>query len=251
MDWVEVTPDSFIDAEPARLAQLDRVRACYPLSFHSIGLDLGGDAGPASEYVEGLHRLIERFEPTLISDHLWGRGRHRGASPSPQALPRAPSLAARVAERVARVQDRLGRRILVENVGSGTSPAPGEMTEWELVTEVAARSDSLLLVDLGNVYASGIAKGFEPEVYLQRLPADRVWELHLSTPLARGDFVADEAVDLDADPVWQLYRRALEHFGAVSTLIERPDTLPDLEDLRGDLAAARRISAPLIGCPRP
>jgi len=247
VDWLEITPESFLDAEPEVLSRLEQIRERYPLSFHGISLDLGAQAEVSADYVKGLRRLAERFEPALISDHLWGRGRHPGVGPAPRPLRRTAWELDRIAGRVSRVQDLLGRRILLESVGSQAPPLADEVPEWELITELAARSDSLVLMDLGNLYATAVAKGFDPERYLRALPAERVWELHLSTPLAKEDFVADEAADLDADPVWRLFRRALTLFGSVSTLIERPDTLPELEDLWDDLVAARKISAPLIG----
>ncbi len=247
VDWLEITPESFLEAEPAVLARLERIREHYPISFHAISLDLGAEREPPAEYLQALSRLAERFEPALISDHLWGRGRHPGAGPAPRPLPRSVSQLDRIADRVIRVQELLGRRILLESVGSLAPPQADEVPEWALLTELAVRSDSLLLVDLGNLYATAIAKGFDPECYLRALPAQRVWELHLSTPLAKEDFVADDTTDLEADPVWRLFRRALSLFGSVSTLIERPDTLPELEDLWDDLVAARRISGPLLG----
>jgi len=45
------------------------------------------------------------------------------------------------------------------------------------------------------------------------------------------------------DPVWELYATALKRFGAVSTMIERDDNIPEFTELRQELAIAEDIAA--------
>ena len=44
------------------------------------------------------------------------------------------------------------------------------------------------------------------------------------------------------DPVWELYDAAVRRFGSVSTMIERDDNIPPLEELCSELDAARRLA---------
>jgi uncharacterized protein (UPF0276 family) len=45
------------------------------------------------------------------------------------------------------------------------------------------------------------------------------------------------------DSVWELYGAAVRRFGAVSTMIERDDNIPPLDELIAELDQARRIAA--------
>jgi uncharacterized protein (UPF0276 family) len=42
--------------------------------------------------------------------------------------------------------------------------------------------------------------------------------------------------------VWALYREAIEHFGAVPTMIERDDNIPELGELVAELEVARAVA---------
>ena len=55
--------------------------------------------------------------------------------------------------------------------------------------------------------------------------------------------IADQPV---CEAVWDLYRSAVEHLGAVSTMIERDDNMPEFEDLLTELARVRAIAEPVL-----
>ncbi len=59
---------------------------------------------------------MRRIEPALVSDHLcWGTHRGQYVHDLLAAAPTPRSALAHVADRVRRVQDRLGRQLLLEN----------------------------------------------------------------------------------------------------------------------------------------
>jgi uncharacterized protein (UPF0276 family) len=58
-----------------------------------------------------------------------------------------------------------------------------------------------------------------------------------------GDHLIDTHDHPIAAPVWNLYREALAHFGAVPTMIERDDNIPPLAELVAELGVARAIAA--------
>jgi uncharacterized protein (UPF0276 family) len=146
-----------------------------------------------------------------------------------------------VVARISRVQEFLGRRILLENVSSYLNYKHSEMPEWEFVDEVARRADCLLLLDVNNVYVSARNHDFDPLEYLQAIAPERVWQLHLAGHLDRGDYVIDTHDHDVPDPVWHLYRSALACFGPVSTMIERDDNIPPFDRLLEELNQARAL----------
>src|SRR4029078_7160855 len=106
-------------------------------------------------YLDELAALAREIEPAMISDHLcWGSHGGRYAHDL-LPLPFTEEALARVAERVLRVQDRLRRPILVENVSSYVAFSQSTLTEWQFLAALAERADCGLLLDVHNVFLSG------------------------------------------------------------------------------------------------
>ena len=132
-----------------------------------------------------------------------------------------------------------------------TSPATSisktrSLTEWEFLAEVAHRADCLILLDVNNVYVSAFNHGFDADVYLAGIPAERVQQIHLAGHSHCGDTIIDTHDAPVIDPVWALYRRAVERLGPVSTMIERDDRIPPLAELLAELERARTIAADVL-----
>jgi uncharacterized protein (UPF0276 family) len=148
-----------------------------------------------------------------------------------------------VVERVQRVQDMLGRRLLLENVSSYVSFRESRITEWEFLRAVAERADCLILLDVNNVYVSSVNHEFDPRTYLDAIPVERVQQIHLAGHQNHGSYLIDTHDHPVPHPVWDLYRAAVRRFGVVSTMIERDANIPPLAELLAELAAARALAA--------
>jgi uncharacterized protein (UPF0276 family) len=144
---------------------------------------------------------------------------------------------------VARVQDRLARRILLENVSSYLTWSGSDMSEWDFVAAVAERADCGILLDVNNIIVSARNHGFDPEAYLAGMPAGRVAQIHVAGHTDLGAWVLDSHVGPVPDPVWALYRAALRRYGPVSTLVEWDEDVPDLDVLRRETATAAAHAA--------
>jgi uncharacterized protein (UPF0276 family) len=147
-----------------------------------------------------------------------------------------------VVPRILEVQDALGRRIALENVSSYAVLGRPEMTEWEFLAELAVRADCLLLLDINNVYVSAVNHGFDPRAFLEGIPIGRVQQFHLAGHSAQGAYLIDTHDAPVCEEVWQLYAQARQRFGDVSTLIERDDRIPALEELLSELDRARALA---------
>src|SRR5256885_1521562 len=162
-DGFEAISENFMIRGGRPLAVLERVRAEAPLVLHGVSLSIGS-TDPLNElYLGELAALARRFEPAWVSDHLcWGSfGGHYAHDLLP--LPYTEEALAVVAERIQRVQERLGRRILVENVSSYVTFTHSTMPEWEFLAAVAERADCGILLDVNNVYVSAVNHGFSAE----------------------------------------------------------------------------------------
>lgn len=242
-DWFEAISENFMMAGGRPLLVLERVRRDFPVVLHGVSLSIGSTDPLDEAYLDRLHDLARRFEPAWVSDHLcWsGVDAHRLHDLLP--LPWTEEALDHVVRRVERVQERLGRRIALENVSTYLTFEHSAMPEWEFLGQVAERADCLVLLDVNNAYVSGSNHGFDPRDLVDGLPADRIVQIHLAGHDDFGTHLLDSHDHPVAEPVWELYRHALRRLGPVSTLVEWDGEVPPLEQLEREAAAARGIAA--------
>jgi uncharacterized protein len=240
VDWFEVITENFMVAGGNPRRVLRQVREHYPIALHGVSLSLGSVDPLDEQYLKNLTALAHETEPAWISDHLcWSSyGGHTGHDLWP--LPYTDEAIDHVGRRVQMVQERLGRRILVENVSSYLDYAHSSMPEWEFLSALTERSDCGLLLDVNNVFVSAHNHGFDPVSFLAGLPVDRVKQIHLAGHSDKGTHLLDTHDHPVCEGVWSLYRDAVLRFGRVSTLIERDDDIPPLSEV---IAESRHAAA--------
>lgn len=247
VDWFEIISENYMVPGGKPLHFLDRIRADYPMVMHGVSLSIGSTDPLNRDYLRQLRDLAKRVEPVWISDHLCWTGVHGKNMHDLLPLPYTEEAVDHVVARVRQVQDFLGRRILLENVSSYVTYVRSALTEWDFLREVAERADCLILFDVNNVYVSSFNHGFDPHEYLAGIPAERVQQFHLAGHTNHGTHIIDTHDHPVIDPVWELYAEALRRFGPVSTMIERDDNIPPLEELLAELDHAREIAAATLG----
>ncbi len=246
VDWFEALTENYLVPGGKPLHYLERVRAEYPVMLHGVSLSIGGTDALDAEYLRQLGQLARRIEPAGISDHLCWTGIDGRNLHDLLPLPWTEETLRHVAARVHTVQDFLGTRILLENASTYVAFSASEMTEWEFLAQLASDADCLILLDVNNVYVSSRNHGFDPLVYLDAIPPERVRQIHLAGHTDNGDHVIDTHDAPIAPAVWRLYEHAVERFGPVPTMIERDDHIPPLEELLAELDVARGIAAPIF-----
>ncbi len=239
IDWFEILSENYLVRGGKPLHYLDRIREHYPLVMHGVSLSIGSADPLDFDYLRQLKALADRIEPEWISDHLcWtGVGGHNFHDLMP--LPYDLASVRHVAERVLRVQDYLGRQILLENVSSYLEYRQSEMPEWQFVADVVDTADCRLLLDVNNVYVSSVNHGFDAWTYIESIPRERVQQIHLAGHRHHGNYIIDSHDQPVVDSVWRLYERAIQRFGPVATMIERDDNMPPLAELLAELDRAR------------
>ena len=251
VSWFEAISENFMGRRAASggrpLEILEQVREHYPVVLHGVSLNIGSTDPLRVDYLSRLKWLIQRIQPAWISDHLCWTGVEGENLHDLLPLPFTEVAARHVADRVAEVQDVLGRRILLENVSSYIAFQHSEMPEWEFLSQVAERADCGILLDVNNVYVSATNHLFDPRKYLDGVPPDRVGQLHLAGHEDDGSVLVDTHDRPVAAPVWELYRYAIERFGPVATLIEWDDKIPTLSRLLEEASRARRIQESVLG----
>ena len=230
--WLEVHTENYMGGGTP-LAYLDTIRRDYPISLHGVGLSLGSAEGLDLGHLQRIRRVVERFDPCLISEHLsWSVvGCVYLADLLP--LPMTEEALAVVCRHVEQTQAYLKRRILIENPSSYLQYRHASIPEWEFIAAVAARTGCGILCDVNNIYVSSRNHGWDPSAYLAALPSDAIGEIHLAghtvRQLENGQTlrIDDHSARVAAE-VWTLYEEALVRFGPRPTLIEWDNNIPPL-----------------------
>jgi len=242
VDWFEIISENYMVDGGKPLDYLTRIREHYPMVMHGVSMSIGSTEPLNFDYLKQLKSLIKRVEPEWISDHLCWTGVNGLNLHDLMPLPYTEEAIQHVADRVSQVQDYLGRQMLLENVSSYVSYSDSTMTEWEFLREVAERADCLILLDLNNIYVSAYNHNFDPYTYLTAIPGERVYQFHLAGHTHENNLIIDTHDHPIADPVFDLYAAAVEHFGRVSTMIERDDNIPPLPELLDELEQVKNIA---------
>ncbi|MCA9676147.1 MAG: DUF692 domain-containing protein [Myxococcales bacterium] len=242
VDWFEVISENFMVPGGNARRVLREVRARYPVALHGVSLSVGSDDPLDEAYLARLAALIDEVEPPFVSDHLCWTGLDGKRGHDLWPLPYTAEALARVIDKVARVQDRLRRRILLENPSSYLRFADDELPEWAFLAEVARRADCGILLDVNNVVVSGHNHGFSWRDYLAAVPAERVGYIHLAGHTVTETLRLDTHDAPVADEVWTAYAEAVRRFGPRPTMIERDDQFPPLAEVIGEAERARAVA---------
>ena len=247
VDWLEAISENFMvpGGRPRRILGALRERA--PVALHGVSLNLGSVDPLDLEYLDELAALARQTSPCWISDHLcWtgvgGRNLH-----DLLPLPHVEAVVRHVAARIARVQERLGRRIAIENVSTYARFAADEMREWEFLVAVAEAADCGILLDVNNAFVNACNHGFDARALLDAIPPERVFQIHLAGHSVSGALRIDTHDAAVCDEVWELFARTIARIGPVSTLIEWDERIPPLCALEEEAARARAVIESLWG----
>lgn len=177
--WFEVHPENYLGGGELP-AQLQTLRRDWPISLHGVGLSLGSATGLDDRHLGRLADLCQRIEPALVSEHLAWSVTGGVYLNDLLPLPYTEESFAVVASNVARLQDRLRRRVLIENPSSYLRFASSSLGEAEFLAALVARTGCGLLCDVNNIVVSCHNVGGDPLDYLDALPPAAVEEIHLA-----------------------------------------------------------------------
>ena len=238
--WAECITENYLQVGGRPRAMLRHLRAQVPLVLHGVSLSIGSVDPLNLEYLSQVKRLAAELEPAWISDHLCWSSVGGQYLHDLLPLPYTEEALEHVVERVLAVQELLGRVLVLENPSTYLGFLHSTFPEWEFLAALARRTGCGLLLDLNNVYLSAKNHGFSADAYLEGIPREAVWQFHLAGHSDLGTHLVDTHDAPVAEPVWELYRKAVRRFGPVATLVEWDDRIPPLEEV---VAQSRRAAA--------
>lgn len=246
VDFLEVAPENWLRFGGPVKERFKALLEDYPLYTHGLSLSIGGPAELDLEFVDAVGEFLDEYQPALYSEHLSFCSDNAHLYDL-MPIPFTEEAIGHVVARIDTVQQRLGRRLVLENV-SYYSPVESTMDEQTFILEILERSGCDLLLDVNNVFVNSVNHGYDPYAFIDAMPAERVRYLHVA-----GHHQVEEDLIIDSHgapvsaPVWDLLEHTYRHVGPVPTLLERDFDIPPLEELMGEVAQIRRAGERALG----
>ncbi|MDB6372068.1 DUF692 domain-containing protein [Photorhabdus bodei] len=243
--FFEIHAENYLVAGGPFHQALTAIRQDYPLSIHGVGMSIGGESPLNQTYLQRVAALVERYQPAVFSEHLAWSTHNDLFLNDLLPLPYTDVTLTRVCEHIDQVQNALRRPILLENPSTYIEFSASTMSETDFISEVIRRTGCGLLLDVNNLYISGVNHNRCPQQMLFELPLHRVGEIHLAGYTESRDG-ANDLLLIDShdshvtEPVWDLYNETLSETGPIATLIEWDSNIPPLDVLLNEAGHAQR-----------
>lgn len=247
IQWFEAISENYMDTEGRPIAVLEAVRSQFPIALHGVGMSLGTDSDLNLQYLEKLRKLAQRIDPFIVSDHLCWTGTAERPTHDLLPIPYSQEAVDVVSRNIDRAQSFLGREIAIENVSSYLDYHLSEMSEWEFITAVQAKSGCKLLLDVNNVYVNSYNHGFDGKDFISGLPLEHVVQLHLAGHTDMGSYLFDTHSTAVCDSVWELLNFTRDRFRAnsltqeLALMIEWDEDIPEWQELESEALKAREV----------
>ena len=242
IDFMEVAPENWIGIGGRYGRQFRELTERYDFLCHGLSLSIGSPAPLDEALVRQVGQFLRQYNIKAYSEHL-SYCSDDGHLYDLMPIPFTPAAADYVAERIMRVQDILGQRLIIENVSSYLEPGK-VMSEPEFVNQVLEKADCDLLLDVNNIYVNCVNHGGDALAYIRAMPTERIRYLHIAGHFAEAD---DLLVDTHGmavkKEVWGLLDATYQTHGVIPTLLERDFNFPPLHELLDEVAMVRSRQA--------
>ena len=232
-DFFEVVPENWLRRDRAPLHALRE--KSRPIYLHSVSLNLGGLAPINIEFVRSIRELMNELDAPYYSDHLAASGdAHQLYDLFP--IPLTMHEAIRLSERIAQVQDILGRPFAVENSTWYTNTV--DMTEMDFIHEVLSRADCKLLLDLNNIVVNDKNHHLSSlDDFVAHIDMSKVTYMHVAGHEfdPRFDMYIDTHSQSVEQPTRLMAQKLAEQYN-LDILLEWDNDVPDLDVINKELA---------------
>lgn len=239
-DFIEVAPENWMSFGGRHAKLLGQCVEKAPLICHGLSLSIGGPHPLNIEFIQQVKNFLQRYQVPIYSEHL-SYTHDGGYLYDLLPIPMTEAAVDYVAERILRVQDILGQRLVIENVSTYLMPN-AEMREAEFVREVLLKADCELLLDVNNVYVNSINHGSDAYGFIDAMPKDRIRYLHVAGhEQVEKNLLIDTHGAAISDPVWQLLQYTYQVCGVKPTLLERDFNIPSWQQLQNELTNIKKM----------
>lgn len=243
VDWFEILSENYLNTAGRPLYYLDQIAERYPIVMHGVSMSIGSTDPVNYEHLKGLKNLARRVKAVWMGDHVCWTGVAGRNTHDLLPVPYNEATLKHMVERVRIIQDYLERPLVLENPSTYMTFAASTITEEDFICRLAEEADCALLLDVNNVYVSARNHGFDCNAYLDRIPLDRVVQIHIAGHTDKSTHCIDTHDGPVIDPVWANYARVMDRAGGRATLLEWDDKIPPFEEVHAEVLRAKQFRA--------
>lgn len=231
--WFEIHPENFFSEGGLPHYYLELLCQKYPLSMHGVGMNLGGAGQLNISHLGQLKNLIQRYQPSSVSEHLAWSQYEQYFLNDLLPIPYTKESLEIFINHVNFVQDYLNHELLIENPSIYITPKQADYSETQFLQELVNKTGCGLLLDINNVFVSCFNNQSSPEQYLSEFPMSQVKEIHLAGNSLKE--INGQPVRIDdhgskvMEEVWALYSSTIKQTGPIATQIEWDTDIPTLD----------------------
>lgn len=242
VDFVEIHPENYVRRGGPYARLLERARRRFPIVTHGLAMSFGSVEPFDPAYLADLDAFLREVGTPFHSDHacfgsLGGHFAH-DLLPVPFDRESRDTVVARVRE----AEAALSVPVAVENVSYYVPQGTDPLDEARFLVDVLERTSAGLLLDVNNVVVNARNHGFDPARWLDLVPAERVFQIHVA-----GHFVRSDGLRIDThgeaipDEVYEALAYVLRRIGPRPILLERDQGFPSFDALADELRQLRRL----------
>jgi uncharacterized protein (UPF0276 family) len=236
LGFVELIAEDFSDRPLPDAIELLRQRGVR-LIPHGSSLSLGGAEPPDPARQAALGRLAQRVGAPLVSEHLSFVRAGGMESGHLLPLPRRRDALEVVIANVRAARAGLPVPLALENVATLFEWPGAEMDEAVFLRTVLEETDTLLLLDIENVYANARNHGFDATAFLDSLPLERIAYVHIAGGVEHNGTWHDTHTYPVAEEVLDLLAELSARTPLPGVMLERDDNFPGETELNAELDA--------------
>lgn len=240
IDFLEINTERFFNNNINE--RLNKIIDKIPIVLHGLTLSLGSSSPDISQsYIDNLTNTLLKVDCQWFSEHIAITNvkdiEIRGLMP----VELTEESIENIANKVKQVMSLSNKPFLLENITYYYSMPNSKINEIDFINRVIELSDCGLLLDLNNLYVNSINHSYDPYDFINKLPLDRIIEVHL----AGCDYIYGMLVDTHAsnvkDSVLSLLKYLCQKTKINGVVIERDDKLTNFQELLDEVALVKNI----------
>lgn len=240
IDFLEIITEHYAQPSFGQLQELTRLNKIFPLIPHVLGSSLGNASGLNPQYLKEIASVINAIKPLWWSDHIAITSTGNLDIGHLAPLPRTMEMVKIICENISTIKKKIKYPLILENI-SFTHTLGGELTEEEFIKEIIERSDCGLLLDLMNLYANSQNFHYDPIEFLDRIPIERVVQLHIIGGHWEEGILVDSHSSAPPARVWELLEYVASRTKIKGIIIEWDENLPAFDRILTEVKRAKKI----------
>jgi uncharacterized protein (UPF0276 family) len=242
-NWFELLGDNFLSPQLPVLSKIDELRKKVPFVLHLTNLSLASPEPLNREYLLQVDGLVQRYDPTFISDHLCWSNYQGSYLHDLLPFPFTHQALKNISDKIKQLQDRWQRPFLVENISSYLSFSEDmqDYSEVDFINLLMEKSGGNLLLDINNIYVSCMNHKKSYEDFIQNLNLDPVLQIHLAGFSKKQNLLIDTHSHLISEEVWDLFLKVIQKKGKTPSVLEWDHELPSLQILLDETIKIQKV----------